>query len=155
MKLITQCASYLKIQSPQQLLNRNSYLFISLLALGFGLAPMDKTWAADVCKNVSITIENGSNDSIKVTKFEYQDTSAVGKPFRTENLLGIDGQQKLNPGKSFKKKRDLRSIKNERTRFRVTYRHQIGGVKFEDPVTELTNTFECRNGSFHKITLTK
>lgn len=111
--------------------------------------------AADVCENVRITIENGTNDPIKVTKFEYQDTSAVGKPFRTENLLGIDGQEKLNVGKSLTKKRDLRSIKNELTRFRITYRHQIGGVKFEDPITEVTNTFECRNGSFQKVILTK
>jgi hypothetical protein len=111
--------------------------------------------AADVCKNVSITIENGTNDPIKVTKFEYQDTSAVGNPFRTENLLGIDGQEKLNVGKSFTKKRDLRSIKNESTRFRVTYRHQIGGVKFEDPITEVTNTFDCRDGIFEKVTITK
>jgi opacity protein-like surface antigen len=111
--------------------------------------------AADVCKNVSITIENGTNDPIKVTKFEYQDTSAVGQPFRTENLLGIDGKEQLNVGKSFTKKRNLRSIKNELTRFRVTYRHQIGGVKFEDTTTEVTNTFDCHNGIFQKVTLTK
>jgi hypothetical protein len=133
--------------------------FKSLILLSLSIATIvgsaTQAAAADVCENVSITIENGTNDPIKVTKFEYQDTSAVGKPFRTENLLGIDGQEKLNVGKSFTKKRDLRSIKNELTRFRVTYRHQIGGVKFEDPIIEVANTFDCRNGIFQKVTLTK
>ncbi|BAZ40839.1 hypothetical protein NIES4101_68000 [Calothrix sp. NIES-4101] len=140
-------------------MNFKSVILLSLSVVTIGSATIvgsaTQASAADVCENVSITIENGTNDPIKVTKFEYQDTSAVGKPFRTELLLGIDGQEKLNIGKSFTEKRDLRFIKNELTRFRVTYRHQIGGVKFEDRVTQLTNTFECRNGSFHKIILTE
>ena len=142
-------------RTPANLLNRQSSLLISLLAFCLWMNAAEQAFARDVCKNVSITIENKTNDPIKVTKFEYQDTSAVGNPFRTENLLGINGQEKLNVNKSFTKKRNLQLIKNELTRFKVTYRHNIGGSKYEDAVTEVTGSFECRNGSFHKVTLTK
>jgi hypothetical protein len=57
--------------------------FKSLILLSFSISTIGaativgsatQASAADVCKNVSITIENGTNDPIKVTKFEYQDT---------------------------------------------------------------------------------
>lgn len=146
MKLVSTVVSSIKIQSSASLL-------LPLLALGLSFGVSDQAFARDVCKNVSIKIENGTSDTVKVTKFEYFDFDK--NKYRTENLLGVDGQEKLNPGKSFTQTRDLGQVGNDRTKFRVTYRHQQGGIKFENPVSVTTPSFTCTNNSSQRVLLNK
>ena len=79
----------------------------------------------DTCSNVTIKLTNSTSSQIKVTKFEYYDYSA--KEWRTEVMFGVDGYQKLEPGKSWSKKQDLEHIENDKTKFKVTYQSLIGG----------------------------
>ncbi len=122
--------------------------FVAILAL-----PAGRAFAADNCKGVNITVENGTTDQIKVTKFEYNDFDK--QRWRLEPLLGVDGKEKLNARKSFTVTRDLEGVKNDKTQFKVWYRHKIGGVKFEDEIFQLGEIFVCQPNSSHSITVTK
>ena len=135
-------------------MKKSLFVIPSLLLLGLGISlPQSAMALGDTCKNVKITIKNDTPDEIKVTKFEYFDFDK--NKFRTENLLGIDGQQKLEPNKSFTVTRDLGQIKNDKTNFKVTYQHKIGGTKFEPAVSETTASFTCRDGITKTVSLTK
>ncbi len=153
MKLISLLTDRINVRAFSQLSNRKGYVMMSLLAVGMCLGTTDRASARDVCKNVNITIQNGTSDTIKVTKFEYFDFDK--NKYRTENLLGANGQEKLNPGKSFSTTRNLGQVGNDKTKFRVTYRHQQGGTKFENPVSVSTESFTCTNDSSHPVVLDK
>jgi hypothetical protein len=107
----------------------------------------------DTCKDVGITIKNGTRDEIKVTKFEYFDFDK--NKYLTENLLGLNGEQKLESKKSFTETRNLGQVGNDRTKFRVTYRHKIGGNQYESPVTEVSQPFTCSNNDKKTVFLDK
>lgn len=132
------------------------FIFVipSLLVFGLGFGtPRSAMALPDTCKTVRITIANNTPDEIKVTQFEYFD--ADKEKFRTENLLGIDGQKKLEPNKSFTKVRNLGQIKNDETKFRVSYRHKIGGVDFGSLKTATTGSFICKDGITKVVSLTE
>lgn len=117
------------------------FLLPSLLVVALSAWMPPAAVASDTCKNVKIGIENATSDEIKVTKFEYLDKDK--EKYRTENLLGIDGHQKIEPGQTFKVTRDLQQVGNDETRFQVTYSHRIGGDKYERSLTEISPRFTC------------
>lgn len=97
----------------------------------------------DTCSNVDIKLTNETADEIKVTKFEYYDYAA--KKWRTESMFGVDGHQKLEPGKSWSKTQDLEHIENDKTKFKVTYQSHIGGTKWDEPASKETTDFTCKD----------
>jgi hypothetical protein len=105
----------------------------------------------DTCSNVTIKLTNSTSGQIKVTKFEYYDYSA--KEWRTEVMFGVDGHQKLEPGKSWSKKQDLEHIENDKTKFKVTYQSLIGGSKWEDPVSKETGDFTCKDAMTKEVVI--
>jgi hypothetical protein len=151
MKLISNLISRVKVQPPVGLSSNKKALLSSLLLFGIFLGTTDGAFARDVCKDVKITLKNTSSDTIKITKFEYKDIDK--NKFRTENLLGLDGRELLNPDKSFVTTRNLQFVGNDATLFRVTYEHRIGGTNFESPITKLTPQFTCKDGSSHTVEL--
>lgn len=120
---------------------------IAVMAIGGDLIA-----AGDVCSNVQITFENNTADEIKITKFEYYDYKA--EKWHTESLFGVDGHQKLEPGKSWTKKQDLERIENDKTKFKVTYRRHIEGSKWEDAVSAVTEDFTCTDKMKKTVTIT-
>ncbi len=105
---------------------------------------------SETCKNVEIKLINATKDEIKLTKLEYDDSGQ----YRTEiGVFGVDGKQKLQQKKSFEKTRDLKKVNDEQTHIRVTYRHLIGGDKYESPVTQKSSTFTCRDNMKDPITI--
>jgi hypothetical protein len=142
----------LKLQPPGIFLSIGSISIASLLLCGIVTSKPDSAFAAkDNCKDVKITLKNASNDTIKVTKFEYKDVDK--NKFRTELVLGINGKEFINPRKSFSKVRDLERIKGDLTSFRVTYEKKIGGAKFEAPIIFTTEEFVCNSKSTHTVEL--
>jgi hypothetical protein len=140
----------IQVRPPAILLSIASVSIGSLLLCGIGIGKPDPAFAlGGTCKNVGITLKNASDDTIKVTKFEYKDLDA--NKFRTELILGVNGKEFINPRKSFTKFRDLRIDRGDLTSFRVTYEKKIGGTKFEAPIIFTTDEFACAFG--HSVEL--
>jgi hypothetical protein len=133
----------IKVRPPAIFISIASVSIASLLLCGIGIGKPDPAFAlGGTCKDVQITLKNASNDTIKVTKFEYKDVDK--NKFRTELLLGVNGKEFINPRKSFSKVRDLEKInRGDLTSFRVTYEKKIGGTKFEAPIIFTTEEFAC------------
>jgi hypothetical protein len=129
------------------------FLLPSLLVVALSAWMSPAAIAADTCENVAIGIKNGTRDEIKVTKFEYFDFDK--NKYRTENLFGLDGKQSIERGQTFNVTRNLGQVGNDRTKFRVTYSHKIGGNKFEPPVTEVSPAFKCSNNDKKTVFLDK
>jgi hypothetical protein len=63
-----------KVQPPTKLLSHKNILISSLLMFGICLGTTNPAFALGcTCKDVKITLKNASDDTIKVTKFEYKD----------------------------------------------------------------------------------
>jgi hypothetical protein len=148
MKLIFNLFDGTLIRSLAKFPIDHSTSIASLLLWGICFGTNGEAFARDVCKDVNITITNGTlnKDEIKITKFEYFDKTA-GK-HRTENLLGLDGREFLNPGKSFTTQRNLQHIHNDLTSFKVSFqRKKINDKKFRNlGETTDVNNFTCING---------
>jgi hypothetical protein len=121
------------------------FLLPSLLVVALSAwIPPAAIAGSETCKNVPIILTNATPDEIKITKLEYSDFD--NRQYRTETgIFGVDGKQNLEQKKSFGRTRDLEKVNNESTQFRVTYRHRIGGDKYEPPVTQTSPKFTCRN----------
>jgi hypothetical protein len=131
-------------------------LLPSLLVVGLSAwMPPAAIAGSETCKNVDINLKNATTDEIQITKLEYYDFD--NDKYRAETgVFGIDGKQNVFADKSFRiANRDLEKINNESTQIRVTYRHRIGGNKYEPPVTENTPTFTCRDGMSKEFALDK
>ena len=102
------------------------------------------------CENYKITLMNNTHAEIKVTRFEYKD----GSNWKTENMLGLDGHQKIEKEHGFAWTRDLEGIGNENTQFRVTYQHHVGGTKWGDDIKAVTGVFLARDNESRTVTLT-
>lgn len=124
------------------------------MTLASGLSSSGKLLAADNCKNVVVTISNQTSDEIKVKKFEYRDFDKGVWKAET-GIFGVDGFDKLEPGKSNSWTRDLESVLNDTTEFRVTYSHHIGGSKWGSDILAATGNFTCSEGLKRTVTLTK
>lgn len=98
-----------------------------------------------------ITIYNDTHVEVKVKQFEYKEDGR----WNTENFLGADGIQKIEPKHGFTWKRDLRGIGNKSTQFRVTYSHHIGGTKWGDDLVAYSDTFVARDDEGKQVTLTR
>ena len=108
------------------------------------------TTVATTAEDFKITIYNDTHVEVKVKKFEYKDD---GK-WNTENFLGADGIQKIEPEHGFTWTRDLRGIGDTSTQFRVTYSHHIGGTKWGDDRVEYSDTFVAHDKGSKRVTLT-
>jgi len=134
--------------------SHQKYVFLPLIVLAAGLSPGGRLLAADNCKNVVVTISNQTGDEIKVKKLEYRDFDKA--TWKTETgIFGVDGFDKLESGKSNAWTRDLESVLNDTTEFRVTYSHHIGGSKWGSDILAVTGSFTCSEGLKKTITLTK
>ena len=102
------------------------------------------------CEDFRITLINNTHGEIKVTKFEYKD----GSNWKTENMLGLDGLQKIEKDHGFTWTRDLEGIGGESTQFRVTYRHHVGGFKWGDEISAVTGAFTALDNGSRTVTLT-
>jgi len=81
---------------------------------------------------------------------------AINRTWKTETgIFGVDGFDKLESGKSNAWTRDLESVLNDTTEFRVTYAHHIGGSKWGSDILAATGNFTCREGLKKTVTLTK
>ena len=110
------------------------------------------TAPASTCANVDVNIQNGTPDTVKVTNFEYFDTTQ--NAFVTKNLLGASGTQELQSGTVHRATRNFAQV-GGRTKFRVTYQHKQGINSFAAPVRVTTDRFVCIDGSTHPVLLDK
>lgn len=113
----------------------------------------DASAIGQVCSDFEIIFENNSSDEVKVTKFEYYDYT--NNKWKTENLFGLDGHQKINPGQSWAKERDLEKVEDRSTKFRATFKRRIGGNKWHDEETSDTVIFTCTDGGRKKVTISQ
>ena len=101
--------------------------------------------------NFTIKLRNCTNSEIKAKKFEYKD----GAKWKTENMFGLDGHQKIEKVHEVAFTRNLRGIGSENTCFRVTYSHHIGGTKWSKNYIETTTMFKAEDNKSKTVTLTK
>ena len=101
------------------------------------------------CEDFTIRLQNSTDGEIKVTKFEYKD----GSSFKTENMFGIDGHQKIEKDHTVSFTRNLGGIGDESTQFRVTYKHHIGGTRWGDDNVQLTETFVAHDNDSKTVVL--
>jgi hypothetical protein len=134
--------------------SHQKYIFLPLTILATGLSLGGKLLAQDNCKNVMITISNQTGDEIKVKKFEYRDFDKGDWKVET-GIFGVDGFDKLEPGKSNSWTRDLEKVSKDTTEFRVTYSHHVGGSKWGSDILATTPNFTCTEGLKKTVTLTK
>jgi hypothetical protein len=105
------------------------------------------------CANVNVNIQNGTTDTIKVTKFEYHDPTQ--NAFLPKQLLGTSGSKELQSGTVHRATRNFAEVGGLRTKFRVTYQHKQGINNFAAPVRVTTDPFVCIDGSTHPVLLDK
>lgn len=98
------------------------------------------------CARVEISFHNGSADSIKVTKFEYQD----GGAWKSEDMFGGEGHQTFDPGARLTWTRDLAGVAGASTSFKATYRHHLGGDKWGAEKVVAIGPFTCVSGKTKK-----
>lgn len=60
-------------------------------------------------------------------------------------MFGVDGHQKLERGASYSKTQDLEYVKNDMTKFKVTYEADIDGTTSGNPVSTTTSDFTCKD----------
>jgi hypothetical protein len=109
------------------------------------------TAPASACANVDVNIQNGTTDTVKVTKFEYFDSAQ--NAFVTKNLLGASGSKELQSGTVHRATRNFAQVGGLRTKFRVTYQHKQGINSFAAPVDVTSDPFVCIDGSTHPVLL--
>lgn len=102
------------------------------------------------CQDFHITLHNSTDGEIKVTKFEYRD----GTNFKTENMFGVDGHQKIEKDHGVVFKRNLEGIGDETTVFRVTFKHHVGGTLWGDDNVQTTDSFVAHDNGSRTVTLT-
>jgi hypothetical protein len=125
----------------------------SVLTLVFAASAAPALLAADNCKDVKITIHNGTADEVKLKSFDYYDYDK--NKSRHETLFPVDGIQKLEPSKGLTWTRDLESVGGDETKFKVTYAHHIGGTKWGSDLTATTDKFTCSENLTKTVTLSK
>lgn len=116
-------------------------------------APTILVVPTSTCANVQVKIDNRTPDTVKVTKFEYYDTTQ--NIFIEKNLLGASGVKQLLSGTNHQATQNFALIDDRNTRFRVTYRHKQGPNNFAAPVEETSGNFRCIDGSTHAVILNK
>jgi len=102
------------------------------------------------CENFKIILKNCADGEVKVTKFEYKD----GSKWRTEHMFGIDGHQKIEKDHKISFTRNLRGIGDERTKFRVTYKHRYGGTLWGSKTIKTTGGFTAHDNGHEEVRLT-
>jgi hypothetical protein len=102
------------------------------------------------CENFKITLKNSTHAEIKAKKFEYKD----GSKWKTENMFGLDGHQKIEKDHQVPFTRNIGGIGDEKTCFRVTYSHHIGGSKWSQNMVKTTGMFTAHDNGSKTVTLT-
>ena len=129
-------------------------VLLSILTFGLCFSTSDRAYASDTCKNARIEIINGTPDKVKLTKFEYYDYDK--KKYRTENMFGTNGSDIIKQKDTMPYLRDLEQIGDDKTKFRVTYQHQLVVGLFAAPIPQVGQEFTCQNnGGPYRIILTK
>ena len=112
------------------------------------VALMGSALAADKCKNFDIKILNSSGYQAKVTKFEYYDYDKT--KWRTESLT----QRKLNNNIQWTWNRGLEHVKDDSTKFKVTWKIAAGPAGAWITQSSVnTNKFTCRSNGSKLVTL--
>lgn len=106
---------------------------------------------ASTCANVEVILDNRTPDTVKLTKFEYYDTTQ--NIYIEKNLFGASGVEQVQSGKKHEATTNFALIDNRQTHFRVTYKHKQGPNNFAAAVQELSNPFACIDGSKHTVRL--
>ena len=122
---------------------------VALLTLGLNAATIGSAQANDTCNNFTIKMTNRQSNEIKLTKLEYYDYD--DHKWRTENVFGVDGEQKVEPNVFFSTKRDLQHIGGDKTNFRLSYKKHLGGSQWDDPKAITTADFTCSDNGSREI----
>lgn len=135
---------------------KNRVLSFSASLFGVGVAALASANAlAANCQDFTIWIKNETPTiEIKVTKFEYKD----GSNWKTENLFGVDGYERLDTYQSSDFKRNLQGIGSESTQFRVTYKLDDGYTtygfkKWGDDKIQTISAFTCHDNGTRTVRL--
>jgi hypothetical protein len=150
-----------EVQPQAIFLNNSSAFMTSLLVWGICLSTTGAALARDVCKDVRIIVRNGTPDTIKITKLEYFDFNK--NKFRTEGLLNLFDILEIkgsdSPPVVFVPvsliPQNLSFVGNDLTLLKITYRHKIGGNKFEPPLFVKSDSFKCTNGITKIVNIVK
>lgn len=103
------------------------------------------------CEDFRIILKNHADGEVKATKFEYKD----GSKWKTENMFGLDGIQKIEKDHQVSFTRNLGGIGDESTKFRVTYKHHIGGTRWGSKLCEITSAFVAHDNGSKTVTLSR
>lgn len=103
------------------------------------------------CENFTIVLKNSCDGEVKAKRFEYKD----GSSWKTENMFGLDGYQKIEKDHSIPFTRNLGGIGDESTQFRVTYSHHLGGTKWGGDLVETIDSFVAHDNGSKTVTLTR
>ncbi len=118
------------------------YAATSVVAFAISMSAVPAAMAAgDNCKDVKITIHNSTPDEVKLKSFDYYDYDK--NEWRHETLFPGDGFQKLESSKGLVWTRDLEHVGGDKTKFKVTYSHHIGGTKWGSDMVATTDSFTC------------
>lgn len=121
----------------------------TLSVLGIVALGSSEAMAAN-CQDFNIWLQNEARIEIKAVRFEYKD----GSSWKTENIFGVDGYERIDLYNTSFFKRSLQGIGDESTQFRVTYKLDEGYTswglkKWGADIVETVNTFTCHdNGRF-------
>ena len=109
---------------------------------------------SDTAKRVTIKLHNTTDNEIKVTRFQYQDTNE-SSTWYTENLLGVDGLKKIEANQTWTcpDKRNLEHVKDDPTKIKVTWNKHIGGTTWGSDQTYTSPEFTCHDDSSHTVNI--
>jgi hypothetical protein len=102
------------------------------------------------CQDFTIKLQNSTHGEIRTTKFEYKD----GSKWKTENMFGLDGYQKIEKDHYVEFKRDLEGVGGETTQFKVTYKHHIGGTVWSTEKYAYSDTFTAIDNGRKTVVMT-
>lgn len=104
-------------------------------------------FANDNCRNVHIHFQNSAGTTIKVTGFKYYDYDK--NRWRSKAISSL----KVNDNQRRLWRRDLAHVRDDETRFKVTYKKQVGGRQWSGPYTVQSDRFTCRRNMMKSVTL--
>ncbi len=122
-------------------------MLLGLAAVGLITLSAGNALAGDKCKDFTVKFKNNATTTVKVTKVEYYDYD--DNKWRSESLTS----SKINAGQTWNWKRNFEHIGGDKTKFRVTYKKQIGGTKWTDDQTKVSVELTCKDNGSKVVTL--
>ena len=99
-----------------------NFIVVTGLMLGMCVTTQTAYAARDTCKKVTIRLTNELNTRIKVLFINYYDYDK--EKWRKETIYP---KQKIDAGKSTTYLRNLEGVKNDKTKFEITYQRPVKG----------------------------